>query len=177
MARDKIRRFANPGFVSSVLIREATPNEFDAIWPIFHAVVSRGDAYAYPPTTTFEQAKEFWYGSSFRVFIAVTEDRVVGTYHLGANQPGLGDHVANAGFMVDPAYRGRGVASAMCKHALSTARVAGFRAMQFNFVVSTNERAIALWKRHGFVIVGQVPQVFRHACGDNVDAFVMHRFL
>ncbi len=158
-------------------IREANDADFSAIWPIFHAVVAHGDTYAYAPTTTLEEARALWCGSAWRVFVAVSEGRVVGTYHLGANQPGLGDHVANAGFMVDPADRGRGIASAMCEHALATARASGFRAMQFNFVVSTNAPALALWKRHGFQIVGRIPQAFRRAGGDPVDVFVMHRFL
>jgi ribosomal protein S18 acetylase RimI-like enzyme len=96
---------------------------------------------------------------------------------LHPNQIGLGDHVANAGFLVDPGFRGRGVASAMCEHSLATARAAGYRAMQFNFVVSTNETAVRLWRRHGFEIVGRLPKAFRHATLGAVDALVMYRLL
>jgi ribosomal protein S18 acetylase RimI-like enzyme len=112
-----------------------------------------------------------------RTFVAELDGRVVGTYLLRPNQPGLGSHVANAGYMVDPAYRGRGLASAMCRHSLSLARELGFRAMQFNFVVSTNATAVALWERHGFTTVGRLPLAFRHATLGEVDALVMHRFL
>jgi ribosomal protein S18 acetylase RimI-like enzyme len=96
---------------------------------------------------------------------------------LRPNQIGLGDHVANAGYLVDPAFRGRGIASAMCAHSIENARAAGFRAMQFNFVVSTNEAAVRVWERHGFSVVGRLPKVFRHAELGEVDALVMHRFL
>lgn len=163
--------------MSSILIRETTPADSPAVWPIFHAVVSRGETYAYAPETTREQAEAFWFDPPARVFVAIVDDIVVGTYRLGPNQVGLGNHVANAGFMVDPAFRGRGVASAMCVHALSTARAVGFQAMQFNFVVSTNEHAVALWKRYGFTIVGCVPRAFRHTTAGLVDILIMHRFL
>lgn len=96
---------------------------------------------------------------------------------LHPNQPGLGDHIANAGYLVDPASRGRGIASAMCAHSIETARTDGFRAIQFNFVVSTNAGAIKVWERHGFTVVGRLPKVFRHAKLGDVDALVMHRFL
>ena len=102
---------------------------------------------------------------------------IVGTYTLRPNQPGLGDHVANCGYMTDPAFRGRGVASAMCAHSLATARDAGFAAMQFNFVVATNTGAIRLWQRHGFTIVGRVPAAFRHATLGPTDVLIMHRAL
>ena len=96
---------------------------------------------------------------------------------LHPNQMGLGDHVANAGYLVAPAHRGHGIAGAMCEHSLATARAAGFRAMQFNFVVSTNETAVRLWQKHGFEIVGRLPKAFRHATLGEVDALVMYRFL
>jgi len=163
--------------VNGIVIREATPGDLDAVWPIFHAVVSGGDTYPYAPQTTRAQAETLWFGSPARTFVALADNVVVGTYRLVPNQVGLGDHMANAGFMVDPAFRGRGVASAMCTDALATARAAGFAAMQFNFVVSTNERAVALWKRHGFTVLGRVPQAFRHANLGLVDVLIMHRFL
>ena len=104
-------------------------------------------------------------------------NEVLGVYMLRPNQPGLGDHVANCGYMVAPAARGQGVASAMCKHSLAEAHRAGFTAMQYNFVVSSNEGAVRLWCRHGFAIVGRVPAAFRHARLGPTDVFVMHRAL
>ena len=105
------------------------------------------------------------------------DGRVVGTYVMKANQPGQGSHVANCGYMVAPDVSGRGVGEAMCRHSLEEARGLGFRAMQFNFVVSTNARAVNLWKRCGFSIVGTVPQAFRHPTHGLVDTYVMHRSL
>jgi ribosomal protein S18 acetylase RimI-like enzyme len=160
------------------LIRAAGPDDFAAIWPIFHAVVAAGDSYSYDPATTSDEARRLWMGPlPERTFVAELDGKIAGTYLLKPNQPGLGSHVANAGYMVDPAFRGRGLAGAMCRHSLEFARALGFLAMQFNCVVSTNETAIALWERHGFVTVGRLPKVFRHATLGEVDALVMHRFL
>ncbi len=114
---------------------------------------------------------------SVTTYVACLDYTVVGTYILKPNQPGLGSHVANAGYMVKPGVHGQGVGRAMCEHSLAEAREAGFRAMQFNMVVSTNEAALALWKKLGFTIVGTLPKVFRHKKLGLVDAYVMHRFL
>lgn len=110
-------------------------------------------------------------------FVIEEEGRLVGSYYLRANQPGGGDHVANAGYMVDPAARGRGVARRMARDSFDRARAAGFTAMQFNFVVSSNARAVALWQALGFAIVGRVPGAFRHPALGAVDALVMFRTL
>jgi ribosomal protein S18 acetylase RimI-like enzyme len=112
-----------------------------------------------------------------RAYVAAMDGRIVGTYILKANQPGLGSHVANAGYMVKRDAQGLGVGRAMCEHSLDEARRQGFLAMQFNMVVSTNEGAVALWKKLGFTIVGTLPKAFRHKKLGLVDAFIMHRFL
>jgi ribosomal protein S18 acetylase RimI-like enzyme len=161
----------------SLEIREIDGGEFALVWPIFHAVVGAGDTYAYDPATTFEEARDLWTRPPARCFVARQDGRAVGAYCLRPNQPGLGDHVANAGYMVAPDARGRGIAGAMCAHSLEVARAAGFRAMQFNFVATTNEGAIRLWQRHGFAIVGRVPAAFRHRRLGPTDVLVMHRFL
>lgn len=158
-------------------IRRATESDWDAIWPIFHAVVREGDTYSYDPETTKEQGRALWFAPQAATYVACLEDQVVGTYFLKPNQPGLGSHVANAGYMVAPGEAGRGVGRAMCEHSLEEARRAGFLAMQFNFVVSTNERAVALWQKMGFQIAGTLPGAFRHQKLGLVDAYVMHRFL
>jgi len=158
-------------------IREIGADEFDLLWPIFHEVVAAGDTYSYAPDITPEQARQLWTSDGARCFIALLDGACVGGYMLHANQPGLGDHVANCGYMVTPAARGRGIAGAMCKHSLEQARQAGFTAMQFNFVVSTNEAAIHLWRQHGFEIVGRIPNAFRHARLCPTDAYVMYRAL
>ncbi|MCW3059039.1 MAG: GCN5-related N-acetyltransferase [Capsulimonas sp.] len=158
-------------------IRKATEEDWPAIWPIFQEVVSGGETYAYDPQTTAEEARGFWMSPAATTFVAAHGGEIVATYWLKANQPGLGAHVANAAFMVSPTWRGHGAGRAMGEHALRAARELGFEAMQFNFVVSANERAISLWKSLGFSIVGVIPKAFRHARLGLVDAYVMHRFL
>jgi L-amino acid N-acyltransferase YncA len=163
--------------VAAVAIRPALEADFPAIWAIFEPIVKRGDTYAYASDTTFEEARAIWTAPPARTFVAHLDERIVGTYVLKPNAPGRGAHVANAGYMVAESARGHGVASAMCAHSIDVARACGFRAMQFNFVVSTNEGAVRLWQRHGFAIVGRLPRAFDHAERGLVDAFVMHRFL
>src|SRR5262249_48002131 len=118
-----------------------------------------------------------WTTPPARCFAATDAGAVVGAYCLRPNQVGLGDHVANAGYMVAPSARGHGVASAMCAHSLEAARAAGFKAMQFNFVAVSNERAVRLWQRHGFQVVGRVPEAFRHRRLGLTDVLIMHRRL
>ena len=154
-------------------IRQATAVDRDAIWDIFHAVVVQGDTYTFDPDISREEAHAYWLHPSNWCYVAEREGNVVGTYILRANQPGLGSHVANAAFMVSPQARGFGVGRAMGEHSLSEARRLGFLAMQFNFVVSTNEPAVRLWQQLGFKIVGTLPGVFRHREKGFVDAYVM----
>ena len=154
-------------------IRRATVVDSAPIWDIFHSVVVRGDTYAFDPGIGREEGLEYWLHPSNWCYVAEREGRVVGTYILRANQPSLGAHVANAGFMVSPGARGLGVGRGMGEHSLSEARRLGFRAMQFNFVVSTNEPAVRLWQQLGFKIVGTLPGAFRHLEKGYVDAYVM----
>jgi L-amino acid N-acyltransferase YncA len=158
-------------------IRQATAADSDAIWDIFRSVVVTGDTYAFDPGISRDEALAYWLHPSNWRYVAEREGNIVGTYILKANQPGLGSHVANAAFMVSPLGRGFGVGRAMGEHSLSEARRLGFRAMQFNFVVSTNESAIGLWQQLGFKIVGTLPGVFRHSKKGFVDAYVMFRSL
>ncbi len=158
-------------------IREIPGSEFELVWPIFQAVVSGGDTYSYSPDTSLDEARSMWTTPPARTFVAIEDGLALGCYVLKPNQPGLGSHVANAGYMVAPEARGRGVASALCEHSMATARQAGFLAMQFNYVVSSNEVAVRLWQKHGFEIVGRVPDAFRHRKLGLTDVYVMHRFL
>ena len=158
-------------------IRPATPADFDAIWPIFRAVVSGEDTYVFAAETSREDAFAYWFGPGVRSFVAEADGGVVGMYKLVANQRDLGAHVANASFMVDPAASGRGIGKAMGRHCLREAKRAGFLAMQFNFVVGTNAGAVALWRKLGFAVVGTLPKAFRHRSLGLVDVYVMHRFL
>ena len=161
-------------------IRPARPEDAEAILAILLPAFRAGDTYAVDPQIDAAGARDYWLAPGKTVFVAETSGpggRVVGTGYVRANQAGGGAHVANAGFVTDPAARGRGVASALLDHALTAARAMGFRAMQFNFVVSTNEGAIRLWTRAGFAIVGRLPGAFRHPTAGDVDALVMYRTL
>lgn len=158
-------------------IREIDAHGFAAAWPVFRDVIAAGDTYSYAPDMSMEQARVLWTTPPSRCFVAERDGEVLGLYMLRPNQPGLGDHVANAGYMVAARARGQGIASAMCEHSLAEARRAGFTAMQFNFVVASNEGAVRLWQRHGFAIVGHVPAAFRHARLGAVGVHVMHRAL
>lgn len=158
-------------------IREIGANEFVRVWPIFRSVIAGGDTYSYAPDLDMEQARALWTTPPARCFAGERDGAALGCYMLHPNQSGLGDHVANAGYMVAPSARGQGIASALCEHSLEQARCAGFAAMQFNFVVASNAVAVRLWQRHGFQIVGRVPGAFRHAQLGLTDVYVMHRFL
>jgi L-amino acid N-acyltransferase YncA len=160
-----------------VRIRPATRDDADAIWSIVEPVVRGGETYTLPRDMTRDDALAYWFAPGHAPFVAEDEGRVIGTYYLRANQQGGGAHVANCGYMTAADAAGRGVASAMCAHSLDEARRRGFRAMQFNFVVSTNERAVRLWRRHGFDIVGRLPEAFAHPTLGFVDALVMFRTL
>jgi ribosomal protein S18 acetylase RimI-like enzyme len=160
-----------------MLIRPATPGDDDAIRQIIMPVIRTGETYALPADWTATEALAYWGSPDHAVFVAEEGGAVVGTYYIRANQRGGGSHVANCAFMTRTSAAGRGVASAMCTHALQHAAAAGYAAMQFNFVVAANSRAIALWQRFGFEIVGRLPGAFRHPMLGFVDAFVMFRKL
>ncbi|MEQ9638528.1 MAG: N-acetyltransferase [Alphaproteobacteria bacterium] len=158
-------------------IRAATPADADAVWAIMAPIIAAGETYALPRDMSRDDALAFWGGPGNSVYVAVEGAEVLGTYMLHANQAGGGAHVSNCGFMTAPSAAGRGVARAMCAHALDEARRLGFRAMQFNFVVSTNTRAVALWRGMGFDIVGTLPRAFLHPTEGEVDVYVMFRRL
>jgi L-amino acid N-acyltransferase YncA len=158
-------------------IRRALESDFVAMWPIFQAVVTDGSTWVFSSEIGYADAFALWFSTGVTSYVAEDGGQVVGMYKFAANQPCRGSHVANAGFMVTPKESGKGIGRAMGLHCLREAKRAGFRAMQFNIVVSTNEAAVSLWKKLGFSIVGMLPQVFRHDKLGFVDAFVMHRFL
>ena len=158
-------------------IRIAERSDEDAIWQIFHAVVEPGDTYAFPSDMSRGDAIAMWMSPAVHTYVAVDDGSIVGTYIIKANQPGRGSHVSNAAFMVAPSAQGRGVGRRMGEHCLAEARRLGFTSMQFNLVVSTNEPAVALWKKLGFDIIGTVPNAFNHGTRGLVDAYVMYRSL
>ena len=158
-------------------IRRATGKDREAIWQIFHAVVARGDTYVFDPNISRGQALAYWFSPNTRCYVAISNQKIVGTYILKANQPGLGSHVANAGFMVAPSAQNRGIGRAMAEHCLHEATRLGYRAMQFNFVVSSNTTALRLWKNLGFKIVARLPGAFRHSSHGFIDVYIMYRRL
>jgi ribosomal protein S18 acetylase RimI-like enzyme len=163
--------------ISLMTTRAVRSDDADAIWAILEPIIRSGETYALPRDMCREGVLAYWLSPGHEVFVADDNGQVIGTYYLRSNQQGGGSHVANCGYMTAIAATGRGVARNMCAHSLAYARSRGYRAMQFNFVVSTNERAVRLWQKLGFEIVGCVPKAFAHPSLGDVDALVMHRFL
>ena len=158
-------------------VRPATPADDDAIWAILEPTFRAGETYPIPRDISRAEALAYWRTPGHWVFVAERAGKIVGTYYLRANQKGGGAHVCNCGYMTAQDAFGRGVARAMCAHSLRLARERGFTAMQFNFVVASNERAVKLWQSLGFAIVGTLPGVFAHPKLGKVDALVMFRTL
>lgn len=154
-------------------IRPATDSDRDAIWEIFQDVIAAGDTFPFHRDTTREQAFAYWFGNRARAYIAEKARHLLGSYMLRSNWSGPAGHVANAAFMVAKDARGQGIGREMGEHCLKEARRLGFRAMQFNFVVSTNESAVKLWQDLGMKIVGTLPAAFRHPEKGYVDVYVM----
>ena len=161
-----------------MLIRPAQPGDAPAIWRILEPVIRAGESYTLDRDMSEGDALAYWMGVGKETFVADGESgEALGTYYLRANQAGGGRHVANCGYVTSAAATGRGVARAMCAHSLKAARERGFTAMQFNFVVSTNGRAVKLWQSMGFEVVGRLPRAFEHPTEGFVDALVMFRNL
>ncbi|MEO1324326.1 MAG: GNAT family N-acetyltransferase [Pseudomonadota bacterium] len=158
-------------------IRPAAAADSSAILKIILPVFRTGETYTIDPEISEEAAIAYWMGIDKETFVAVADGEIVGTYYMKANQGGGGKHICNCGYMTADSATGKGVASAMCEHSIDHAKSAGFRGMQFNFVVSTNRGAISLWEKYGFEIVGTLPGAFAHATEGYVDAFIMFRAL
>jgi len=158
-------------------IRQATPGDAAAIAAIIIPIIREGTTYTLDPDMSESAALAYWMAPDKETFVAEQDGVVFGTYYMRQNQAGGGRYVCNCGYMTHPTAHGRGIARRMCEHSLEHARSRGYRAMQFNFVVSTNERAVRLWQALGFEIVGRLPGAFRHPTDGYVDAFVMYRLL
>lgn len=152
-------------------------SENDALWALLEPTFRAGDTYAIDADISRADALAYWTGAPRRAFMVEEDGQVLGTYYVTPNQKGGGRHVCNCGFVTGPAARGKGIARTMLAHALDTAKEIGFYAMQFNFVVSTNTRAIDIWKRAGFDVVGTLPGAFNHPEAGLVDAYVMYKVL
>jgi L-amino acid N-acyltransferase YncA len=158
-------------------IKEASIHDFDLIWPIFYEVAKAGETYAFRTDTSKEEALNIWVKTPRKTYIALDDGEVIGTYYLKTNHAGPGKHVCNCGYMVAASASGKGVATAMCEHSQTMAKELGYKAMQFNFVASTNEGAIRLWHKLGFDTVGKLPNAFNHPAKGFVDALVMYKWL
>ncbi|MCC5857343.1 MAG: GNAT family N-acetyltransferase [Ectothiorhodospiraceae bacterium] len=158
-------------------IREATREDFEQIWPIFHEIAAAGETYAYQRDIGKDEARRLWMDVPRKTYVFEENGEILGTYYIKTNQPGPGEHVCNCGYMVSSAARGRGLATAMCEHSQGIARDLGYKAMQFNFVASSNEGAVRLWHRLGFQTVGRLPGAFHHPTKGYVDALVMYKWL
>ena len=161
----------------SLVIRPAEAGDRAAIWAIVGPGIGAGETYTLDRDMGEAEALAYWFGADKAVFVAEEAGIVLGTYYLRANQGGGGAHVANCGYMTGAAATGRGVARAMALHSFDEAKARGFRAMQFNFVVASNARAVGLWQSLGFAIVGRLPGAFEHPGLGFVDALVMFRAL
>lgn len=162
---------------TAIEIREASESDFERIWPILHEVFVAGETYPHPPETTRDEAFDYWMRTPTATYIALVDDLIAGTYYLRPNQVGLGSHVCNAGYMVARDARGKGVGTALAEHSLVEAARLGFKSMQFNLVVSTNEPSLKIWDKLGFTTVGTLPRAFDHLQLGPVDAYVMYKEL
>jgi ribosomal protein S18 acetylase RimI-like enzyme len=163
-------------------IRKALETDRQDVWEIIEAVIATGDTYVFAPDSTREEMFAYWFSPDKHVYVAVWREtggaeKIVGTFFLKANQPGLGAHVGNAGYMVALAAKGRRVGRTMAEYSLDEARRLGFRSMQFNFVVKSNEVAVRLWQSVGFEIIGEIPEAFDHARNGLTNAYIMYRKL
>lgn len=157
--------------------RIANPTDHKALWEIIRPIIRKGGTYVFSPDSSEQEMMEYWMGTDKSTYVAEMEGKIVGTFYLKPNQPGLGSHVCNAGFMVDEKESGKGIGRKMGLFALEEAKKSGYLAMQFNFVISTNQPAVKLWLSLGFDIIGEIPEAYRHPEKELVAVYVMFRRL
>lgn len=158
-------------------IRKANPSDYDSIWEIFSEVIQTGDTYVFDPNTPKSELQKHWFADYMNTFVAEENGQILGTYILKPNQLGLGNHIANCSYMVSSKAQGKGIGSTLCEHSIQFAKESGYFGIQFNIVVSTNTRAVELWKKFGFQIIGTTPKGFRHASLGMVDTYIMFKEL
>jgi len=158
-------------------IRKATESDKPAVWQIIEPIIRAGDTYVFDPESTEDEMLDYWFAPEKYVYVADDDGTIVGTFWLKANQPGLGSHVCNAAYMVAPGAAGKGIGRKMAEFSLEEARRLGFTAMQFNFVVKSNEAAVRLWKSIGMEVIGEIPDAFAHREHGLTDALIMYRKL
>jgi ribosomal protein S18 acetylase RimI-like enzyme len=158
-------------------IRKATEADKPAVWRIIKSVIAGGDTYTFAPDTPEQEMIAFWFSPEKHVYVAEVNGAIVGTYWLKANQPGLGDHIGNGGYMVSPDAKGKGIGKLMALHSIEEAKRIGYHAIQFNFVVKSNTVAVNLWKSVGFEVIGEIPDAIRHKQNGLTNAYIMYRKL
>lgn len=163
--------------MENISFREATSQDIDALWAIFEPIVAAGEIYPYDPQSSKADMVDIWLSPEKRTYVALEGETVVGTYYLRDNQPCLAAHIVNAGYMMHPDHQGKGIGKKMCEHSQVEAKKLGYKGMQFNLVVSTNQGAIALWQKCGFDIVATIPKGFQHQKLGLVDTHIMYKEL
>ncbi|MDX8351293.1 GNAT family N-acetyltransferase [Cognatiyoonia sp. IB215182] len=158
-------------------MRLARATDADAIWPLLRDVFRAGETYAVDPQISKDAALDYWMTQPRAVYVAEEGGQILGTYYIKTNQPGGGAHICNCGYIVAPAARGQGLAAQMCAHSQAEARALGYKAMQFNFVLASNEGAVRLWHRLGFQTLATIPDAFDHPILGMVAAHIMHKSL
>ncbi len=158
-------------------IRQATSSDYNEVWDIFSQVIQSGDTFVFDPRTPKSDLEKLWFAPYMKTFVAEEDGVILGSYFIKPNQIDLGNHVANCGYMISPAARGKGIGQKLCEHSMKFARENGYKSMQFNIVVSTNVSAVRLWEKCGFRIIGTTPNGFRHARLGYVDSYIMYREL
>jgi GNAT superfamily N-acetyltransferase len=158
-------------------IRKSNYTDVSEIWEILKPIIHEGDSFVYSPQSTKEEMLNYWFSSNKYTYTALLDGRIVGTFFIQDNQPGLGSHVANAGYATSPEAYGKGIGKQMGIFSLEEARKLGYKAIQFNIVVKTNERAVNLWQSIGFKIIGEIPEAFKHRTLGLVNAYIMYQKL
>jgi len=160
-----------------ITIRKAIPSDREAIWLIIKEVISTGDTYCFAPDSSREKMLGYWCGEDKHTYVAIINGEVAGTFVLKDNQPDLGSHVANGSYMAAAAFAGKGLGMEMGKFSIEEAKRLGYKAMQFNIVIKSNERAVSLWQKLGFIIIGEIPDAFDHIENGLTNAYIMYRNL
>lgn len=160
-----------------IQIRKASKADYDQIWDIIKEVIRKGDTYAFSPETSKKEMLSIWCAPNTHTYVAILENKVVGTFMMKNNQPGLGSHVANAGFMVSQKYSGLSIGKKMGSFSIIEAQKLGYKAMQFNMVITSNKTAIMLWEKLGFEIIGEIPDAFKHKDLGYTNVYIMYRKL
>lgn len=161
----------------NIKITVSEKKDFPEIWTFLKQIIKKGDTLSCHPDISYEEAKDFWFEPDYITYKATLNGKIVGAYHFKANFSGLGSHVANGSYIVDPKYQGQQIGKQLVIHSMKEAKKAGFKAMQYNLVISTNKPAIFLYEKLEFKIIGTIPKGFNHLNLGYVDAYIMHRFL